>query len=177
MQMDFYFSMPSTNSPVPVLYSGMDTMLTILIAEDNEDDIQLLQMALQRAGLKNPVHVCRDGDDVIDYLRGEGRYSDRQQYAFPRLLISDLKMPKMSGLEVLRWVRDHPRCAVIPTIILSTSILDSDIQEAYELGANAYITKPQAFAELQVIFRDLFAFWGHCQLPDIPRTSGNSALK
>jgi CheY-like chemotaxis protein len=147
---------------------GMDTMLPILIAEDNEDDIQLVHLALKKSGLTNPVHVCRDGAEVIDYLQGNKPYADRQQYPFPRLLILDLKMPKLNGLEVLRWVRDHPYCAVIPTIILSTSVLKSDIQEAYELGANAYISKPAEFAKLPLIFKDLFAFWGHCQLPDIP---------
>ena len=145
----------------------MDTTLTILVAEDNEDDIELLQMALKKAGLTNPVSICRDGDQVIAYLQGNDHFSDRRQYPFPRMLILDLKMPKLGGLEVLRWVRDHPRCTVIPTIILSTSILPSDIQQAYELGANAYMTKPAEFATLQMLFKDLFAFWKHCELPDV----------
>lgn len=151
--------------------------LTILIAEDNEDDIELLRMALAKAGLKNPVHVCRDGEDVIAYLRGHGPYADRQNYPFPRLLILDLKMPKMTGLEVLRWVRHHPHCTVIPTVIMSTSLHLNDIQEAYELGANAYITKPQRFEELPVILKDLFSFWGHCQLPHIPTAARQSPCK
>jgi CheY-like chemotaxis protein len=150
----------------------MDTALTILIAEDNEDDVQLLRMALQRQGLTNPVHVSPDGEDVILYLQARGPYADRKQYPFPRLLILDLKMPAMNGFEVLRWVRHHPHCTVIPTIIMSTSILPEDIQQAYELGANAYISKPSAFPKLQETFRDLFAFWGHCQLPAIPPDPG-----
>jgi CheY-like chemotaxis protein len=149
----------------------MDTSLTILLAEDNEDDIQLVQMALQKAGLNNPIHICRDGDEVIMYLQGKEPYNDCQRYPFPRMLILDLKMPKLNGIEVLRWVRDHPHCAVIPTIILSTSILKKDIQEAYELGANAYLTKPAEFATLQTMFKDLFAFWKRCELPDVPNSN------
>jgi CheY-like chemotaxis protein len=111
--------------------------------------------------------VCRDGEEVLAYLQGKEPYANRQEYPFPRLLILDLKMPKLGGLDVLRWIRHHPHCAVIPTLILSTSILKTDIQEAYELGANAYLTKPGEFSKLQMLFRDLFAFWGHCELPDI----------
>ena len=146
----------------------MDTTLTILLADDNENDIQLVQLALKKAGLDNPIYICRDGEEVIAYLQGKELYADRQQHPFPRMLILDLKMPRVGGLDVLRWVRDNPRCAVIPTIILSTSILQSDIQEAYELGANAYVTKPAEFITLQMLFKDLFAFWKHCELPDVP---------
>lgn len=145
----------------------MDTGLHILLADDNEDDIQLVRMALQRTGLNNPVHVCRDGEEVIAYLRGKEPYANRQEYPFPRLLILDLKMPRLGGLDVLRWVRDHPNCTVIPTLILSTSVLKSDVQEAYELGANAYLTKPGDFVTLQTLFKDLFAFWSHCELPEV----------
>ena len=149
----------------------MDTTLTILLADDNEDDIHLVQMALRKLGLDNPVYICRDGEEVIRYLQGKEPYANRQQCPFPRLLILDLKMPKLNGLEVLRWVRDHPHCAVIPTIILSTSSYKSDVQEAYELGANAYLTKPGEFTTLQTMFKDLFAFWKHCQLPDVVSSS------
>src|SRR5687768_2410763 len=145
----------------------MNSLLPILLAEDNENDVELVTMALKKTGLTNPIHICRDGEEVVAYLKGEGAYADCQQYPFPRLLILDLKMPKLNGLEVLRWVRDNPDCSVIPTIILSTSILEADVQEAYELGANAYLSKPSEFSQLQVLFKDLFAFWKHCELPHI----------
>jgi CheY-like chemotaxis protein len=146
----------------------METTLTILIAEDNEDDLQLLQIALRRAGLANPVRIARDGEEVIEYLLGRGPYGDRREYPFPRLLILDLKMPKLTGLEVLRWVKDHPHCKVIPTIILSNSVHKTDIQQSYELGANAYLAKPASFGGLETALKDLFFFWRHCELPDIP---------
>ena len=149
----------------------METTLTILIAEDNQDDLQLLQIALKRAGLENPVHVVRDGEEVIAYLQGRGPYANRVEYPFPRLLILDLKMPKLSGLEVLHRVKDNPHCKVIPTIILSNSIHKSDIQQAYELGANAYLAKPASLGGLELALKDLFSFWRHCQLPDAPGTS------
>jgi CheY-like chemotaxis protein len=162
-----YFAAALQKPPNCAYIARMNTTLPILLADDNEDDVELVKMALERTGLKNPVYICRDGEQVIAYLQGKEPYTDRQKHPFPRLLVLDLKMPNLGGLDVLRWVRDHPHCAVIPTLILSTSVLKSDIQEAYELGANAYLTKPGSFATLQTLFKDLFAFWKHCELPDI----------
>jgi CheY-like chemotaxis protein len=146
----------------------MDTRLTILIAEDDENDLALLQVALRKAEITNPIQVCRDGAQVLSYLRGEGAYANRQEYPFPRLLILDLKMPKLTGLEVLRWVRSNRGYAVIPTIVLSNSKHSKDIQEAYELGANAYIVKPPGFSDLHKVFKNLIAFWQDCELPEFP---------
>jgi len=145
----------------------MDKNLTILIAEDDEDDLTLLQLALKKADITNPIHVCRDGEEVLRYLKAEPPYEDRMKHPFPRLLILDLKMPKLNGLEVLRWVRHHPGCSVIPTIVLSTSKHRKDIREAYELGANAYLAKPASLVQLQNIFRNLLSFWSDCELPEL----------
>src|SRR5437867_8904451 len=121
----------------------------ILIAEDNEDDVFILQRALQKAGIPNPTHICKDGEEVITYLKAEGAYSDRQAHPFPRLMLLDLKMPRLTGFDVLRWIRGNPDCSVIPTMVLTSSREPKDIQEAYRLGVNAYLVKPASFEELQ----------------------------
>src|SRR5712672_1899750 len=101
----------------------MDPKLLILIAEDDQNDAFLIQHALKRANLPNPTHICRDGADVIAYLKGEHPYADREKFPFPRLLLLDIKMPGMTGFDVLRWLKENPDCAIIPTIILSSSDL------------------------------------------------------
>jgi CheY-like chemotaxis protein len=147
----------------------MDSKLLILIAEDNEDDAFIIQHVIKKAALPNPTHICPDGLEAVRYLQGEGEYSDRERHPFPRMLILDLKMPKMTGFEVLRWIRAHPDCAVIPTIILTASNEPSDIAEAYRLGANAYLVKPSAPMEgLEQALRRLNEFWSMCALPELP---------
>ena len=157
------FADSATMFPVP-----MDAMLPILIAEDNEDDVYILQYALKKAGLTNPVQICCDGLEVIRYLRAEGVYANRDEFPFPRLLVLDLKMPGLTGFEVLRWRRDHPDCSVIPCIVLSTSRETSDIVQSYELGANAYFTKPGDIDELANLFRRVDQFWSASELPPLP---------
>lgn len=140
----------------------------ILIGEDNEDDVFILQRALQKAGISNPTHICADGEEVISYLKAEGRYADRQKYDFPRMLLLDLKMPRLTGFDVLRWLGGHPDCAVIPTMVLTSSREPRDIQEAYRLGANAYLVKPASFEDLQQILVCMSSFWNCCELPELP---------
>ena len=146
----------------------MDSKFVILIAEDSEEDALIVQHCLKRAGLPNPTHICRDGEEVIRYLNGSGAYADRQKYPFPRMLILDLKMPRLGGFDVLRWVRKNPSCAVIPTLILSSSNLPRDVQEAYELGANAYLMKRGNLTEIQDMFISLHGFWRFCEVPESP---------
>jgi len=166
---------PTINGTLPWSIAAVDDTLTILLGEDNVDDIELMKITLRRAQLSNPVQVCTDGEEVIAYLEGVGRYADRQRHPFPRLLILDLKMPKLTGLGVLRWVKDHPTCCVIPTVILSNSARKEDVQEAYTLGANAYLAKPFDLSLLKAALEDLFQFWSRCELPDLPQD--NSGCK
>ncbi len=142
--------------------------LTILIAEDSENDALLLQMALKRAGIKERVYVVADGVEAIAYLRGEGKYKDRSKFPFPNVLFTDLKMPRMSGFEVLQWLRSNPECFIIPIIVLSASQLDDDIRKAYQLSANAYLVKPGKFEDLQKILKLAFEFWDKCEKPTPP---------
>jgi CheY-like chemotaxis protein len=152
----------------------MNPDLRILIGEDDENDVVLLQRALLRGGITNPTHICRDGQEVINYLKGDPPYTDRDQFPFPRMLILDLKMPLLTGLDVLRWIRGHPECSVIPTLVLTTSAHERDVTDAYQVGANAYMVKPGSFDELVSLLKVMGEFWGRCQLPplDIPKCGG-----
>src|SRR4051812_4172662 len=96
----------------------------ILIAEDSPDDATLLEKAIRKAGLKNPIRFVSDGHEAIEYLQGKGKYGNRAEFPFPRVIISDIKMPRLNGLELLDWLQRHPECSVIPTVLLSGSGLE-----------------------------------------------------
>src|SRR4051812_27289842 len=108
----------------------MNQDLTILIAEDDENDVHLLRQALLKNNITDPVQICSDGQQAIDYLRGAGSYANRSQFPFPTIIFLDIKMPKKSGLDVLEWLRANPDCAVIPVIILTASREEQDIARA-----------------------------------------------
>lgn len=143
----------------------MDEKLLILSVEDDANDALLLKRAFIKNGINNPVHTSPDGADAIAYLQGHGRYQDRSAYPFPGVVISDIKMPRVNGLELLQWLRSHPECQVIPVLILSGSRLDEDIRAAYRLGVNAYLHKPSSFEELVETMGITFKFWKICQKP------------
>jgi CheY-like chemotaxis protein len=136
-----------------------DSSYAILIVEDEENDAMLLKLAFKKNNILNPLHWVRDGLEAIAYLNGEGVYANHDLYPFPEVLIVDLKMPRMSGLELLRWIRDHTAYKVIPTIIMSSSRQDSDIEKAYELGANTYMIKPSSFDELIKMVKLAHEYW------------------
>ncbi len=146
----------------------MDPLFPILIAEDDDNDVIILERALRRVGFSNPFHLCRDGTEVVEYLCGEGQYADRQKYPFPRILITDLKMPKMDGLQVLKWLHDHPQCNLIPRIVLSASRQPSDVQEAYKWGVNSYLVKPGSYEQLVQMLKVVFDYWEMCEKPELP---------
>ena len=146
----------------------MGEKLIILLAEDDPNDVMLMQMALAKSGLTLPVQVATDGADAMAYLKGEGQYADREQYPFPRVLITDIKMPRVSGLELLKWLQDHPECNLIPKIVLSSSQQEKDVTRAYQLGTNCYFVKPRTFSELKELVRVAIDFWSACELPDLP---------
>lgn len=148
---------------------GDSERMTVVIAEDDDDDIDLLERALASIACEHTVRIVRDGQEALDYLRGVGRYDDRAAFPFPDVLLVDLKMPRVSGLEVLWWLSKHPECSVLPTIVFSTSNIDSDIKRAYELGASAYFVKPISFQALKGILRSTFEFWGKCVKPPLPQ--------
>ena len=148
---------------MPVEPSGpqdtVDRNLTILIAEDNEDYALILQHAIKANGWTNPVRILPNGSEVIRYLSGEGEYADRESCPFPSVMFLDVKMPGATGFDVLRWVREHPECSVLPTMMLSSSDDEGDVKLAYELGANGYFVKPAALNDLRHMLQAIYGFW------------------
>jgi CheY-like chemotaxis protein len=143
--------------------------LIILVAEDDENDIFLLERAFKKVGIGMPSHICRDGAEAMAYLKGEGKFSDRIKYPFPRVLITDLKMPKYSGMDLLRWLHEHPECNLIPKIVLSASAQPDDVKLAHQLGANCYFRKPATFDELVELVKLAQTFWTRAELPELPK--------
>jgi CheY-like chemotaxis protein len=132
----------------------------ILLAEDVADERRLFELALKRIGHKQ-IHVSEVeyGTEVIEYLEGEGKYSNRARFPFPDLLITDLNMPRMDGLEVLRWVRGHPEFSGLPVVMLSASGRDKEVRKAYRLGVNAYFQKPTSFFEFIPLLSLIIDHW------------------
>ena len=132
----------------------------ILLAEDDVNDALLVERALSRADIQNPVMVVRDGQEAIDYLKGKGPFADRKNFPLPTLALLDIKMPKKNGLEVLEWVRHNGGgLKLLPVIIMSSSSIQEDIDRAYQLGVNAYLVKPTAFNELVETLKTTTDFW------------------
>jgi len=142
--------------------------LVILVAEDDEDAAHLLKRAFKANGIDLPAHICTDGEDTMNYLRGLGRYSDRNTFPFPRVLVTDLKMPRCSGFDILQWLQSHPECNLIPKIVFSGSNQEADVIKAYQLGANCYFTKPSTNSELNNIVKLMHQFWSTADLPPLP---------
>ena len=112
-------------------------------------------------------HVVEDGGAVLEYLDGEGEFSDRNVHPFPDVVVLDLKMPLMNGLEVLTWIKNKSAWPRLPVMLLSGSGLEKDVEEAYRCGANAYFQKPYSLAELKKTLRAIVDFWSLCQRPNV----------
>ena len=120
----------------------------ILYAEDDPNDVMIFRVVFKRAMLPATLHTVDDGDAAIEWLSGKGKYSDRQQFPQPEILILDLKMPRKSGFEVLEWVRSQQRFENLPVLILSSSDVPEDAQRAYRLGATTYFVKSPTFQDV-----------------------------
>src|ERR1041385_7682558 len=134
-------------------------MNRVLWAEDNDDDAFLMERAFREACIPNRLFRVVDGLQAKAYLAGDPPFSDRQEYPLPILLLLDIRLPQMSGLEVLKWKNTEPGVQHIPAVILSTSKQPRDIDEAYELGAKAYLVKPSTFDDLINQVRKLHVEW------------------
>lgn len=145
--------MPTNPKPLP------PQLRPVLYGEDLEDDAFFMKRAFDQAAVSNPLIVLPDGQEVIEYLFGGGRYRDRLQYPLPALLLLDLNLPKKSGLEVLKWIRQDPAVATLPVIVLTSSLLDADIHRGYLDGANAYLVKPGALDQLVGMVKTIRDFW------------------
>ena len=133
--------------------------LPVLVAEDNSNDVFLLKHALKKAELANPVRFVADGEEVMAYLQGDGRYSDRSQHPFPSLLLMDLKMPRLDGLETLALIRNDPRYQRLVVIMLTSSDREQDINRAFDLGANSYLVKPARLETMLGIVEQIRGYW------------------
>lgn len=131
----------------------------ILLVEDNPDDEALTLRALRKHNVTNEVVVMRDGAEAIDYLFGSGAYADRDTSALPQVVLLDLKLPKVDGLEVLRRIRADDQSRVLPVVILTSSKEEEDVLAGYRLGANSYVRKPVDFVEFTEAVRQLGLYW------------------
>jgi CheY-like chemotaxis protein len=140
----------------------------VLIADDDSNDIFFLRRAFQKAGLKHPVLDVPDGERAIHYLSGDQSYADRSRFPFPSLLFLDLKMPKVSGFEVLKWLNDQKSFPDLKVVVLSSSGLQSDIQKAKDLGADEYRVKPADIDDMIAMVKEVAERW----LGDTPQNNG-----
>jgi len=132
---------------------------TILLVEDNPDDVTLTLRALKKNNLMNEVVVARDGVEALDFLFSEGQFSGNTMEHMPELILLDLKLPKVDGLEVLKRIRTESRTRLLPVVILTSSNEQSDIISGYELGVNSYIRKPVDFEQFIEAVRQLGLYW------------------
>ena len=131
----------------------------ILLVEDDEADILLLRRAFRNAHIVNPLIEVRDGQAAIQYLSGEGEYADRSRYPIPFLVLLDLRLPKLSGFEVIAWMRDQPQLAHVIVVVLTASDHVPDVTKARDLGANSYLVKPGDFEELVQMVKRIKGRW------------------
>lgn len=134
-------------------------MKSILLVEDNPDDEELTRLALNKNNIANTLNVVHDGAEALDYLFCRGSYGPRDPHDLPTVILLDLKLPKIDGLEVLKQLRAHERTKLVPTVILTSSKEEQDMVNGYRLGANSYIRKPVDFDQFVDAVRQLGLYW------------------
>jgi CheY-like chemotaxis protein len=138
----------------------------VLMAEDSEHDIIATKRAWKKNKIANPLYIVRDGEECLDYLYQRGKYSESDSAPRPGILLLDIKMPKMDGLAVLQHIRENRKLRYLPVIILTTSKAEEDRFRSYDLGANAYVTKPVGFQNFAEAVRTINLFWQLVELPE-----------
>ena len=146
----------------------MSDRAVVLVAEDEEDYVLLLKRAFSEAKIRNPLFVVSTGSEMMQYLKGDGKYANREEYPLPDLLLLDLKLPGFNGLEILGWLRSHPGLSALRVIVLTSSEQMKDINDAYRLGANSFLVKPYDFTDLVSLAQVLQKFW--LQMSKTPET-------
>ena len=133
--------------------------IEILLVEDNPDDLELALFALKKNNFANTVHVARDGEEALDFLFCRGNHQGRSFDKPPRVVLLDLKLPKVDGLEVLRTLKNDHRTKAVPVVVMTSSKQQRDMVEGYQLGVNSYIQKPIDFTEFREIIKQLGYYW------------------
>jgi two-component system, response regulator len=136
-----------------------DGPVEILLVEDNPNDVELTLHALQKNNFSNRIHVVRDGAEALDFIFATGSYAGRSVNDVPKVILLDLKLPKVDGLEVLKRIKADPRTRIIPVVVLTSSAEESDIVASYHLGVNSYIVKPVDFQQFTEAVRQLGLYW------------------
>ena len=137
----------------------MTTTRSLLLVEDNEDDVFLMKRALQGAHVINPLFVAEDGQEALDYLGGAGKFADRNSYPLPAVVFLDLKLPFVSGHDVLTWIRRQKELDSLVVIVLTSSNEASDLSRCYALGANSYVVKPPTPEQLEDLAKAFKWYW------------------
>ena len=140
--------------------------LVVLMAEDSEHDIRAVQRIWKKKGIRNPLRIVKDGEECMEYLLREGRYSDPESSPRPGVLLLDINLPRMNGFEVLRQIKQTPILKRLPVVILTTSSEQEDMALSYDLGANAFLTKPLGMDNLSSALMAFNLFWELVQLPE-----------
>jgi len=160
----------------------MSERAVILLADDSEDDALLIRQAFQKAFIPSPLYVVTSGEEAIAYLKGEFKYSNRDEYPLPDLLLLDLKMPGTDGFQVLRWIRQTPGLSELRVLVLTSSDHIRDVNEAYTLGANSFMVKPTDFQNFIELSKSIQDYWllkskaPETQRPDrAPKASGRDS--
>lgn len=135
------------------------TLPHLLLVEDDENDVFFLRRALQSAGAAVQLHVASDGRQALDYLQGRGCFADRALHPLPALVLLDLKVPYVSGLDVLRQIRSDPKLRKLIVVVFTSSSLDSDVAQAYEIGANSFLVKPSRLEEQKELAGLVVRYW------------------
>ena len=140
---------------------------TIMVVEDDANDQFLIQDAFREIGVTDPIQLVASGAQAIAYMMGDGKFADRQKYAYPTFIMTDLKMPNGDGFSVLEFLKGNPQWKVIPTIVLSASADLDDIKKSYMLGASSYHVKPQSHEQLRNQLKVINDYWMTCQVPEV----------
>jgi two-component system, response regulator len=137
----------------------MEEEIEILLVEDDPQDVRLTLRELQRENLRNRIIVARDGEEALDFLFCRGAYHERSLHNPPKLVLLDLKLPKLGGLEVLREIKNRPETKAIPVVVMTSSGEERDVIESYKLGVNSYIQKPMDFDQFRATIKTLGLYW------------------